>query len=137
MNYALVSIGTHRCVICHTNQWPEKWIYYCFIWTRTILSIRAGWVMTGLTFPPPEIFFLQKDTSGDFLDTPGPKKTHLGHFSGFSGVSSNTWQLPGVSRCILGVSKKKFSGQRPEKIFFHRVSQPPLKFFFRKLCVSK
>jgi len=32
--------------------------------------------MTGLIIPP-EIFFLQKDTSGDFLDTPGPKKAHL------------------------------------------------------------
>ena len=63
---------------------------------ESMVAIRAGWVMTGLTIPP-ENFFSQKDTSGDFLDTPGPKKTHLGHFSGFSGVSSNQ-VYPGVSQ---------------------------------------
>ena len=77
---------------------------------ESMVAIRAGWVMTGLTIPP-ENFFSSKDTSRDFLDTPGPKKTHLGYFLGFSGVFSNTWQFPGVSRCISGVSK------RPEFFF--------------------
>ena len=74
--------------------------------------IRAGWVMTGLTIPPLKIFFCKKDTSGDFLDTPGPKKTHLGHFSG---VSINTWQLPDISQ----VYPKTFFCRRPEIFFFY------------------
>ena len=66
--------------------------------------------MTGLTIPH-ENFFSQKDTSEDFLDTPGPKKTYLGHFSG-------------VSRCMSGVSKKNFQA-KAGKFFFDRVNQPP------------
>ena len=68
--------------------------------------------------PPHENFFSQKDTSEDFLDTPGPKKTYLGHFSSFSGVSSNTWQLPGVTWCMSCVSKKNFTAEGRKKVFF-------------------
>ena len=67
--------------------------------------------------PPHENFFLQKDTSEDFLDTPGPKIPYLGHFLGLSGVSGNTLQLPGVSRCIQVYPKKNFSAEG-QKIFF-------------------
>ena len=75
-------------------------------------------------------FFFANDTSEGFLDTPGPKIPYLGHFSGLSGVSGNTWQLPGVSRCIQVYPKKNFSGRRPEKFFFDRVSRPPPEKFF-------
>ena len=82
------------------------------------MHIRAGWVMAGLTIPPlPENYFSQKDTAGDFLDTPGPKKTHLGYFLGFSGVFSNTWQFPGVSRCIQVYPKKIFPAKGRKNFF--------------------
>ena len=59
--------------------------------------------------PPPMKFFLSQSSSPwKLLDTPGPKIPYLGHFSGLSGVSGNTWQLPGVSRGMTGVSKKNF-----------------------------
>ena len=80
--------------------------------------------------PPPEIFFSQLPPTWKLLDTPGPKNHTLGHFSGLSGVSGNTWQLPGVSRCIQVYPKKNFSGRRPKKFFFDRVSRPPPENFF-------
>ena len=71
--------------LCSLNFFDSTSVLYIAVLYKKVLRVRAGWVMTGLSIPP-EFFFSQKDTSGDFLDTPGPKKTHLGHFSGFSGV---------------------------------------------------
>ena len=55
--------------------------------------------MTGLTIPPHEKFFSQKDTSEDFLDTPGGYTWHAQpvYWIHLKDTSGKFFQTSGVS----------------------------------------
>ena len=83
--------------------------------------------MTGLSIPPMKIFFCNHPPHEIHL---GPKSPIWDTFQAFQVYPATT----GNCQVYPGVSKKKFSSQRPENFFLTGLASPTLKSFFAN-CV--